>query len=134
MRLRQFINLYDKIDSIVLLEGKRNVPESDRLKVIQLGKLLASSTKNMTFRSGNADGADYLFALGITHINNNRLQVIKPYTKHRENKNLAYKTFSLDKIDIKSQPQIVYQSKKNKIMEKLIEQYVAGDMMSLQTF
>ncbi|MBW1660271.1 MAG: hypothetical protein JRJ48_07220, partial [Deltaproteobacteria bacterium] len=58
MTLDQFIDRYDKEGAVVLLEGKRKVPEDDKEKLIALGRLLASRTKKMIFRSGNAQGAD----------------------------------------------------------------------------
>lgn len=59
MTLKEFIEQFDKEDSIVLLEGKRIVLDSDIDLLIQLGKTLATKTEHITFRSGNADGSDY---------------------------------------------------------------------------
>lgn len=127
MTLKEFIQTYDKENAIVLLEGKRNVLESDKGKLIALGKLLASKTEKMIFRSGNADGSDQYFSDGVTSVDPKRLQVVTPYTGHRKKTNKAYETFSLDEIDIAAEPEVVYQSKTNKKMEKLIDQYVYGD-------
>ena len=127
MTLKEFIDQYDYDHSIVLLEGKRDVAETDRKNLLDLGKLLAIKTKKMLFRSGNADGADYYFSVGVAFIDNTRLQVITPYTGHRQKDNQAYETISLDDIDIAAEPEVVYQSKQNKKTEKLIDQYVSGD-------
>lgn len=127
MTLKEFINQFDRDDSIVLLEGKRNVLEADKEKLNSLGRLLASRTERMTFRSGNADGSDQLFSDGVTSIDNKRLQVITPYTGHRQKKNHAYETISLDNINIAAEPEVVYQSKRNKKTEKLIDQFVLGE-------
>lgn len=127
MTLKEFIKQFDKPNSIVLLEGKRNVLDADKEKLTTLGKLLASSTKNMIFRSGNANGSDQLFSDGVTVIDNKRLQVITPYSGHRKKTNQAYETISLDEINIAAEPKVVYQSKSNKKTEKLIDQYVSGD-------
>lgn len=127
MTLKEFIKQFDKPNSIVLLEGKRNVLEADKEKLTTLGKLLASSTKNMIFRSGNANGSDQLFSDGVTAVDNKRLQVITPYSGHRKKTNQAYETISLDEINIAAEPKVVYQSKSNKKTEKLIDQYVSGD-------
>ena len=127
MTLKEFIDQYDYDHSIVLLEGKRDVAETDRKNLLDLGKLLAIKTKKMLFRSGNADGADYYFSVGVAFIDNTRLQVITPYTRHRQKDNQAYETISLDDIDIAAEPEVVYQSKQNKKTEKLIDQYVSGD-------
>lgn len=89
MTLKEFINQFNKDNSIVLLEGKRNVLETDKKKLVSLGKLLASATSKMIFRSGNADGSDQLFSDGVALIDNKRLQVITPYTDHRKKTNRA---------------------------------------------
>jgi hypothetical protein len=127
MTLLEFIKKFDKNNSIVLLEGKRNVLDADKEKLIALGRLLASRTTKMIFRSGNADGSDQLFSDGVTEVDNKRLQVIIPYSGHRQKTNQAYETISLDEINIAAEPEIVYQSKNNKKMEKLIDQFVSGD-------
>jgi len=126
MTLKEFINKFDKDNSIVLLEGKRKVLEADKKKLVSLGKLLASTTSKMIFRSGNADGSDQLFSVGVSLIDNKRLQVITPYTDHRKKTNLAYDTISLDEINVAAEPEVVYQSKSNKKTEKLVDQYISG--------
>lgn len=127
MTLKDFIKQYDKDNSIILLEGKRNVLEKDKEKLVSLGKLLTSATSKMIFRSGNADGADYYFSIGVSAVDKSRLQVITPYTGHRQKSNQAYDTISLDEINIAAEPEVVYQSKSNKKTEKLIDQYVSGE-------
>lgn len=126
MTLNEFINQYDREGVVVLLEGKRNVLEADQVKLIQIGKILASKTKYMIFRSGNAGGADHFFSEGVTKVDSRRLQVIIPYNKHRQKTNQAYETISLDDINFVEEPDLVYQSKQNKKTEKLIDQYVSG--------
>ncbi|MBL0051404.1 MAG: hypothetical protein IPP29_07775 [Bacteroidetes bacterium] len=126
MTLTEFISLHDKENSVVLLEGKRNVRDEDKSKLTQLGKLLASKTKNIIFRSGNATGADQFFSLGVASVSYERLQVITPYTDHRKKTNVAYSTISLDDIDIAAEQDVVLQSKLNKKTETLIDKYVAG--------
>lgn len=127
MTLQEFIEQFDRDNAIVLLEGKRNVLESDKEKLTALGKLLASKTRKITFRSGNADGSDQLFSDGVASVDNKRLQVIAPYSGHRKKTNHAYNTISLDDIDISAEPEVVYQSKLNKKTENLIDQFVSGD-------
>ncbi|MBP7507661.1 MAG: hypothetical protein KA807_07570 [Prolixibacteraceae bacterium] len=127
MTFNEFIKLYDRKNSIVLLEGKRNVLDADKPKLIELGKLLASRTTKMIFRSGNADGADQLFSDGVTSVDNRKLQLITPYSGHRQKNNHAFETISLDEIDITAEPGIVYNSKGNKKTEKLIDRFVAGE-------
>jgi len=128
MTIEKFIALYDFEGSVVLLEGKRNVIEADTIKLTELGKILTSKTKHVLFRSGNALGADYYFSLGVTAVDSKRLQVITPYKNHRKIENIASETISLDDITLTHDSGIVYQSKKNLKMEKLIDQYVAGDV------
>ncbi|HNB13281.1 MAG: hypothetical protein K1X73_00585 [Bacteroidia bacterium] len=127
MTLKEFVRQFDKAGSIVLVEGKRNVLEADKKKLTALGKLLTSTTKNILFRSGNAEGSDQLFSDGVTAIDSRRLQVITPYSGHRKKTNQAYATIALDEIDIAAAPEVVYQSKSNKKMEKLIDKFVSGD-------
>lgn len=126
MTLKDFITQFDKDNSIVLLEGKRNVLEADKKNLVLLGELLASKTSKMIFRSGNADGSDQLFSDGVAQIDNKRLQVITPYTDHRKKTNLAYETISLDEINVAAEPDVVYQSKSHKKTEKLIDKYISG--------
>jgi hypothetical protein len=49
MTLSEFIDIYDKADTIVLLEGKRDVLVTDKDNLIALGKLLTSITTKMIF-------------------------------------------------------------------------------------
>lgn len=126
MDLETFIKKYDFEGSIVLLEGKRNVLEEDKQKLFALGKLLTEKTKNILFRSGNASGSDAYFSEGVCILDPNRLQAIIPYTTHRKKHNKAHYTQSLDNINIAEEGDVVYQSKANKNMSKLIDKYVEG--------
>jgi hypothetical protein len=127
MTLKEFIQENDKEGAIILLEGKRNVLKEDQANLTELGKILATETEKMLFRSGNADGADYYFSLGVSSVDKARLQVITPYTGHRNKANQASETISLDDINIAEEPEVVYQSKLNKKMERMIEKYVSGE-------
>lgn len=126
MNLESFLYQFDKENSIVLLEGKRNVLEADKEKLKAVGKLLATKSKYMIFRSGNAEGSDQFFSEGVAEIDKSRLQVITPYTGHRQKTNQAFETISLDEINVADEPEVVYQSKSNKKTEKLIDQYISG--------
>ena len=126
MTLKDFIKKHDKPNAIVLLEGKRGVLENDKPKLIELGKLLAKETKHILFRSGNASGSDEFFSEGVAMVDAKKLQVITPYTGHRKKTNKAYDTVSLDDLNIADDPEVIYQSKKNKKTEKLVDKYVAG--------
>ena len=127
MTFRHFLSQYDRENVIVLLEGKRIVKDDDREKLFKLGKLLASQSVNILFRSGNAEGSDQLFSEGVAAIDPKRLQLITPYAGHRQKSNQAYYTVSLDEIVIAEESEVIYQSKSNKSMSKLIDQFVAGD-------
>jgi len=126
MTLKEFIDTYDFPGAVVLLEGKREVKEEDKAKLTALGRLLASSTVNMIFRSGNADGADYLFSLGVADADASRLEVITPYTGHRSKANKAAVTIPLDGIDLSNEPEIAVLSKTNKKTERLINDFIKG--------
>jgi len=127
MTLTEFIQQFDQPDSIILLEGKRDVLEVDKKKLTALGTLLTSKTKHIVFRSGNASGSDQLFSEGVAAVDHKRLQVITPYSGHRKKTNQAYETISLSDINIAAETEVVFQSKSNKKTEKLIDQFVSGD-------
>lgn len=127
MTLNEFIQHHDTPGSIVLLEGKRNVPEIDQDKLVEVGTLVTQMTKHILFRSGNASGADLYFSSGVAAIDSTRLQVIVPYSGHRAKKNKSYDTISLDDVSLANEPEVVYQSKENKKTEKLIDQYLSGN-------
>jgi len=126
MTLNDFINQFNSKNTIILLEGKRNVLEQDKEKLIQFGTLLATHLPLVTFRSGNAEGADFYFSQGVLQVAPDRLQVITPYDNHREKQNKAYETISLDQIDLVNESEVVYQSKSNKNTKALIDKYVGG--------
>jgi hypothetical protein len=127
MTLKDFIKLYDKEEVSILLVGKRKVLEADLEKLTALGSLLASSTKKMKFRSGNAEGSDQLFSNGVALVDCQKLQVITPYAGHRKQSNQAYETISLDEINIATEAEVLYHSRSNKKTEKLVDKFIAGD-------
>lgn len=126
MTLNEFCTEFNIENTIILLEGKRDVLESDKEKLIQFGKLLATHLPLVTFRSGNADGADFYFSQGVQQVAPERLQVITPYDNHRQKTNKAYETISLDQIDLLNEAKVIYQSKNNKKTKSLIDKYVEG--------
>jgi hypothetical protein len=128
MNFAEFLQTYDKPASVVLLEGKREINEADKQKLIDLGILLAKESKHIIFRSGNAPGADELFAKGIAMLDNTRLEVVLPYSGHRAKQNFAYSAVSIEDVNLAKEPEIVYESKANKKTEKLIDSYVSGDI------
>jgi hypothetical protein len=126
MTATEFLAKYNLENTIILLEGKRNVFELDKEKLIEFGKFLATNLPKAKFRSGNADGADFYFSQGVLQVAPERLQVITPYDNHRQKANNAYETISLDQIDLTNEPEVVYQSKSNKKTKSLIDKYVGG--------
>ncbi|MBK8701150.1 MAG: hypothetical protein IPN29_17075 [Saprospiraceae bacterium] len=68
MTLSTFLSQYDTPGSIGLLEGKRNVLEADKEKLVSLGKLITLKSRHITFRSGNAGGADEYFSAGVAEV------------------------------------------------------------------
>jgi len=126
MKIIDFVSLYDKPTSIVLLEGKREVVSDDCEKIRLIGARLATLTRHIIFRSGNATGADQYFSDGVCSVDPKRMQVITPYINHRKKSNIAYDTVSLDSLNLLTEPDLVYQSKLNKNIEKLVNQFVSG--------
>lgn len=127
MTFEEFSDQYDRDGSVILLEGKREIPEKEKEKLVELGRLLALKTSRMTFRSGNAPGADYLFSLGTGEVAKERLQVIVPYSGHRKKSNLAGETVSIDDINLTEEPEAIYQSLQHRNTEKLVDRYLAGE-------
>jgi hypothetical protein len=127
MTLNEFVAQYDRPGSVVLLEGKRDVEAKDAPFLTELGRILASKTQHMTFRSGNAPGSDELFSMGVTEVDAKRLQVVTPYGGHRNKANHAHQTYSLDEIDLANEPDIVYQSKTGGRNDKLIDRFAGGN-------
>ena len=126
MTLYFFLSTYDYAGSIVLLEGKRHVLPQDKAQLVALGQLLAGRTQFLSFRSGNAEGADELFCQGVSQIDAQRLQVITPYDGHRMRSNVATEVYPLDQVNLLQEPQVVYNSKLNRKTANLIDIYVAG--------
>ena len=126
MTLQEFLKGYDREGAIVLLEGKRDVREEDKPRLIAIGSLLAARSQWIIFRSGNAGGSDELFAEGVAAVDSRRMQVILPYTGHRKKQNKAYESIALDDIDLTTEPEVVYLSKGNEKTKKLIDPFVAG--------
>ena len=127
MTSHDFISKYNHPGSIVLLLGKRSVLEADRAKLLRLGELLAAKAKHSVFRSGNAEGEDNYFSLGVSSVDYKRLEVIIPFNGHRKTMNKAYSTFSLDDIDLLEEPEVIYKSRANKKTSKLVDYYALGN-------
>lgn len=84
MTFNEFKQVFDKPGSVVLLEGKSDVADSDQSKLLELSTLLFNHTKHIIYRSGNASGADELFCSHIMELSPARLELILPYATHRK--------------------------------------------------
>jgi hypothetical protein len=126
MTLQDFLSAHDRPGAVTLLEGKRSVPPADVASLRALGRLLAASAQHMRFRSGNATGADHHFSLGVAGVDAARLEVVVPYTAHRNTANLAARTYSLDAVDLLQEPELVYATRGNPSMARLVDGYVSG--------
>ena len=124
MEFNEFCKKFE--NGIILLEGKREIDVASQEKLTAIGKRLAEKMPNAIFRSGNADGSDYYFSLGVAAINPKQLQVITPFTNHRKKYNLAETVYALDSIDLVNEPDIVYHSKSHKGTKNLIDKFVSG--------
>ena len=125
MNLNEFIEKYDFKKSIILLEGKRKVKLEDQNNLIALGRLLATHSQHMIFRSGNANGADAFFTQGVMEVAPQRMQLIKPYDNHRKGNLQAY-PYSLDEVNLANEEDLMYESKMHKPTQKLVDAYAAG--------
>ena len=131
MLFEDFKSRFDYPGSIVLLEGKRIVLPEDQPLLINLGKKLASDTKNIIFRSGNAPGADELFSKGVDEVDKKRLEIIGPYESHRSGNRYGEKFHSLDQYDLVSDDLVVLQTKQNLKNRKMVDAYVSGQKSKL---
>lgn len=76
-------SIADIQNPVILLEGKRNVLEEDKIKLINFAENLAKAFPEAIFRSGNADGSDFLFIQGIKKLVNTRIELVVPYKGHK---------------------------------------------------
>jgi len=85
MNFNDFAALVSKTtDPVILIEGRRSIPESAAESARQVAKLLARRFPRLRFRSGNATGADEAFSSGIIATAPERLEIIAPYPGHRK--------------------------------------------------
>lgn len=85
MTFEEFISLMERHpDGVVLLEGRRTIPDHDARLAVQLAGMLARRFPKARFRSGNADGSDQAFSDGVARVDASRLQVVAPYASHRK--------------------------------------------------
>jgi hypothetical protein len=128
IQLKDFIEDFDKPGTVVLLEGKRKVQEADKPKLVELGRLLASNTTHLLFRSGNADGSDYFFSQGVAEVDASRLQNVTPYKGHRSKYDMASESIAMDELKVTEADEVTYYSKQHKGTNKLVDQYLGGNV------
>jgi hypothetical protein len=126
MNFNEFISKYDFEGSVVLLEGKRDVKENEKAKLVELGIKLAENSKHLIARSGNADGADFYFSQGFSEIAKDRLEVIVPSKGHRKKHNVAGTTYNLDEFKFLKEDNVIYETNKNTKNKGLVDMYVDG--------
>jgi len=87
MTFAQFTNLVHQSENpVILIEGKRSIPEEYSIKASILTARLAREFPTLLFRSGNADGSDEAFSGGVARVDPSRLQIVAPYRGHKRNK------------------------------------------------
>lgn len=126
MQLENFISEFNKEGVIVLLEGKRKVLPEDEQKLEILSRMLAGRMPLAHFRSGNAGGADELFARGVTAIDSERFHVIIPDSNHRKRQREGITSYSLDDMQLTGEDRVIYESRKHQKTEKLLDRYLSG--------
>ena len=123
---QRYIKHLNKKNSVVLIEGKRKVKQEDRIIIPKLGEQLAKDFPDIIFRTGNAKGADELFAQGVSNVAPERLEFILPYKTHKKGNRIEKaKYYSLDEVKISEE--IVNQTKQTSGKNRhMIELYLSG--------
>ena len=85
MNFKEFTKLVESFEKpVILLEGSRNVSEKDAESLTKLAVKLAERFPQAVFRSGGATGADDLFASGVSHVNQEKMQLVLPKTRRTD--------------------------------------------------
>jgi len=69
---------------VILLEGRRSMPEDIQQSASTLGTWLAENYPHARFRSGNATGSDEAFSSGVIAHDPKRLEIFAPTKSHRK--------------------------------------------------
>ena len=94
---------------VILLEGRRKVKSDDKAKLTAFAYNLAVAFPNVTFRTGNADGSDTLFAKGVAEVDPSRIQYVVPYPgMKKKNRFEGAEVLSLDQIDKVEEEKVEY--------------------------
>lgn len=126
MEFKEFKECYDLPGNILLFGGKRDIPETEKNLISAFGTMISTNTRHLVFRTGNALGADALFAQAVAVNAPERLQAVTPYSSHRKKTNVASYQICLDEVELMNEPDVVYHSKSNTKTKHLVDAYVAG--------
>jgi hypothetical protein len=112
---------------VVALVGKREVPTNEQQHLIEMGRKLAQILPNAIFRSGNAKGADSLFASGVNTIDRERLSLFLPYSKHRTKQTVGHVTYELDQLNLATEYNLVAAARTHFTTRHHVDNYLRGD-------
>jgi hypothetical protein len=121
---------------VILLEGKRNVLDNDKDKLIKIGKRLAEKFPSVIFRSGNADGSDNLFIQGVASVPNSKIELVVPYQGHKkQNIPETAKVINLNELDFECDTQFVMLTKNllSKRSADAIDKYILNNKITTQS-
>jgi len=94
-------------NGVVLLEGKRNIPQSDAVAATALAIALASKYPMLRFRSGNAPGADQAFSEGVAQVDPLRLEIVAPHEGHRRKHRIKGASYSATSIVVAAEEAVL---------------------------
>jgi hypothetical protein len=127
MTLNEFLESYNYGNVIILLEGKRDVNPDDSIKLEEIGRLLAEKLPLAHFRSGNAPGADELFAKGVCAIDPERFHVVVPFSNHRSKVREKIKFYSVEDFAPTFNEELIAATRKNRKTSHLVDLYLKGE-------
>ena len=85
---------------VILIEGTRNVPDSERPRLVAMGRKLAETLPRAVFRTGGASGADQAFAEGVGEVDPTRIEYVLPQSGHRaKHRDAQSPAFALEQLE-----------------------------------
>ena len=72
------LSLLEQGEPVVLIEGRRALPDGVAEQLEGVGTYLAGRYANVIFRSGNAEGSDTAFSLGVVAVDPSRMEYVLP--------------------------------------------------------
>jgi hypothetical protein len=86
---------------VILVEGTRNVPDTDRPLLVAMGRKLAKTLPRAVFRTGGASGADEAFAEGVRQVDPGRIEYVLPQSGHRaKHRDTQSPAFALEQLEV----------------------------------